>query len=198
MINTVIEELMGIRHTSLNQMEIDRKEGIFGWVSNYIGTVKVQGQGMLHFHTVIWLEGAPTAEWIRELLQTESFWEKVVGIIKVNIKGDVEGLPTGTITNLEHSKEVSYSWPLNPRQMNYALEKTVVENHLVSALQFHQCTKEACLILKKQATSVNKMHHFNCQTTAIQSWFTSNHSLLGAPNLKSSSGLNHRAFSCGK
>lgn len=29
-INTVIEELMGIRHTSLNQMEIDRKGGIFG------------------------------------------------------------------------------------------------------------------------------------------------------------------------
>ena len=29
-INTVIKELMGIRHTSLNQMEIDRKEGIFG------------------------------------------------------------------------------------------------------------------------------------------------------------------------
>ena len=72
-----------------------------------------------------------------------------MGIIKVNIKGNVEGLPTGTITNLECSKEVSYSWPLNPRQINYAVEKTVVENHLVEALQFHQCTKETCLILKK-------------------------------------------------
>ena len=51
-INTVIEELMGIRHTSLNQMEIDRKGGIFGWVSNYIGTVKVQGQECFIF--ILW------------------------------------------------------------------------------------------------------------------------------------------------
>ena len=69
----MIEELMGIRSTGLNKMEIDRKEGIFGQVSNYIRTVKAKGRGMLHFHTVIWLEGAPTAEQMRELLQTESF-----------------------------------------------------------------------------------------------------------------------------
>ena len=72
-INTVLEELMGIKHTGGHQQKINTKEGIFGQVANYIGTVEAQGCRTLHFHTIIWLEGAPMAERMKELLLTESF-----------------------------------------------------------------------------------------------------------------------------
>ena len=72
-INTVLEELMGIKRTGGHQQKINRKEGIFGQVANYIRTMEAQGCGTLHFHTIIWLERAPTVERMRELLLTESF-----------------------------------------------------------------------------------------------------------------------------
>lgn len=50
---------------------------------------------------------------------------------------------------LPRIKEVSYSRPLNPRQSTYARNKSSSEAQLVRALQIHQCTKEACLVLKK-------------------------------------------------
>ena len=148
-INTVLEELMGIKHTGGHRQKINRKEGIFSQVANYIRTMEAQGHGTLHFHTIVWLEGAPMAERMKELLLTESFQEKVAEFIKVNIKGDVGGLQTGNITDLTQSKDVSYLRSLDPRQTNYVVEKSAVKQRLVRALQIHRCTKEACLVLKK-------------------------------------------------
>lgn len=86
---------------------------------------------------VVWLEGAPTVEWMKDLLKSESFRSRVVNFIKTNIKADVEGLTTSKIMELPHIKEVSYSHPLNPRQSTYARNKSSSEAQLVRALQVH-------------------------------------------------------------
>ena len=98
---------------------------------------------------VVWLEGAPTAEQMKDLLKSESFRSRVVNFIKTNIKADIEGLTTSKIMEFPRIKEVSYSCPLDPRQYTYARNKLSSEAQLVRALQIHQCTKEACLVLKK-------------------------------------------------
>ena len=148
-IQAVLEELMGIQGHSPYKSGIERKPGIFGRVSHYIGTVEAQGRGTLHFHMVVWLEGAPTAERMKDLLKSESFRSRVINFIKTNIKVDVKGLTTSKIMELPRIKEVSYSRPVNPRQSTYARNKSSSEAQLVRALQIHQCTKEACLVLKK-------------------------------------------------
>ena len=58
-IRTILETLFGF--TKGQNGIIVRKEGIFGIVKSYVGTVEAQGQGSLHLHLLIWLEGAPTA-----------------------------------------------------------------------------------------------------------------------------------------
>lgn len=148
-ISVILEELMGIKGHTKNHPRVERKEGIFGKVSNYIGTVEAQGRGTLHLHMIVWLEGAPTVERMREMLKGESFRAKVSEFIKVNIKGDVDGMNTRKISDLPRAKGVSYSRPVEPRLANYATEKFETEKRLVRALQVHQCTREACLVLKK-------------------------------------------------
>lgn len=149
-ISVILEELMGIKGHTKNHPRVERKEGIFGKVSNYIGTVEAQGRGTLHLHMIVWLEGAPTVERMREMLKGESFRAKVSEFIKVNIKGDVDGMNTRKISDLPRAKGVSYSRPVEPRLANYATEKFETEKRLVRALQVHQCTREACLVLKKK------------------------------------------------
>jgi hypothetical protein len=61
-VQAIFEELMGITiHRHKRVGNIERKEGIFGTLEGYIGTVEAQGRGTLHLHTLIWLRGAPTA-----------------------------------------------------------------------------------------------------------------------------------------
>lgn len=136
-IQAVLEELMGIQGHSPYKSGIKCKPGIFGCVSHYFGTVEAQGQGTLHFHMAVWLEGAPTAEQMKDLLKSESFRSRVINFIKTNIKVDVKGLTTSKIMELPHIKEVSYSRPLDPRQSTYARNKSSLEAQLVRALQIH-------------------------------------------------------------
>ena len=140
---------MGIWGHSPYKTGIECKPGIFGCVSHYIRMVEAQGWGTLNFHMVVWLEGSSTMEQMKDLLKSEYFRSRVINVIKMNIKADVEGLTTSKIMDLPHMKEVSYSHPLDPRQPNYARNKSSLEAQLVMALQIHQCTKEVCLVLKK-------------------------------------------------
>jgi len=55
-INTVLDIVFGIRRTPL---EIERRQGVFGTVQAYIGTVEAQGRGTLHLHILLWLTNAP-------------------------------------------------------------------------------------------------------------------------------------------
>ena len=83
MIDTIFGVLFGI--SGQQKGMIIRKEGIFGIIKSYVGTVEAQGRGSLHLHMLLWLEGAPTASELKYVLSSESFQEKIKGYIKETI-----------------------------------------------------------------------------------------------------------------
>jgi Helitron helicase-like domain at N-terminus len=148
-IKVVLEELFGLTGHTAHQNRKVRQEGIFGWVASYIGTVEAQGRGTLHLHMVLWLCGAPTAERMKELLKNESFRQRVTGFIKANIKADVCGADTRKLVEKGRDAAMSYSRPVDPRQLQYTYMKEDAERKLVRAVQVHQCSMAACLVMKK-------------------------------------------------
>lgn len=147
-VNVLIEELFGIR-ASRPSDPIKRTEGIFGKVAAYIGTVEAQGRGTLHLHIMLWLCGAPTSTKMKHALQSESFRSRVTSFIKANIRADLDGADGSTIHKMPCTKSVSYSRPCDPRAEDYTKKAHRAELALAKAIQFHQCSPQACLIVKK-------------------------------------------------
>ena len=164
-IDIILEELFGIKGCSSQNRSIQRKDGIFGRVSQYIGTVEAQGRGTLHFHMILWLEGAPTAEKMRELLGKKSFRSRVADFIATNIKADIYGHGAQTITDIPRQNAVSYSRPVDPRSHDYNLARLEAEKKLVRSLQIHRCSKEACLVLKKNGYRCKRNAPFKLSTS---------------------------------
>lgn len=79
-IDLVLEELFGIKAKN-KRAKIMREKGVYGMVEAYIGTVEAQGRGTLHLHIILWLRGAPTAEKMKQALQSSVFREKVAAYI---------------------------------------------------------------------------------------------------------------------
>jgi hypothetical protein len=75
----------------------------------YIGMVKAQNRGSLHFHFIGWLKGSPTSTRMKELLQKESFRNKVSNFISANIRSDIAGRNGEQIRAMKKEKSVSYS-----------------------------------------------------------------------------------------
>ena len=66
-VKCVLEIMFGI--TKKSSGRIDRKEGIFGKVQSYVGTVEAQGRGTLHLHMLLWLKDAPCATEMKAALK---------------------------------------------------------------------------------------------------------------------------------
>ena len=118
MINTILEVLFGISKKR-NGIFV-RKEGIFGRVKSYVGTVEAQGCGSFHLHLLVWLEGAPTASELRQALATDTFREKVKKFIKDTIRADIDGKPNAQVRAMPKIDAVSYSQPLDPKKYDAA------------------------------------------------------------------------------
>ncbi|KAF8803392.1 hypothetical protein BYT27DRAFT_7214713 [Phlegmacium glaucopus] len=88
MINTILEVLIGF--SKRRNGIVVRKEGIFGVVQSYVGTVEAQGRGSLHLHLLLWLAGAPTARELNQALSNEDFCEKVKRYIRETIRANVD------------------------------------------------------------------------------------------------------------
>ena len=106
-INTILEVLIGI--SKHRNGIISRKEGIFGTVKSYVGTVEAQGRGSLHLHLLLWLEGAPTASELKDALTSEAFHEKIKQYIKGTIHADLDGRNTAEVLAMPKTNAVSYS-----------------------------------------------------------------------------------------
>ncbi|KAJ7080494.1 hypothetical protein C8R43DRAFT_965727 [Mycena crocata] len=135
MINLILAELFG---------RISRKEGVFGLVNGYIGTVEAQGRGTLHLHILLWLVGAPTAEQMRAALKTETFREKVVKYIGQTIKADIKGKDATAIEAMPITLNVAYDRPIDPRTPNYDYLTAQAEAKIARTVQFHNCTQGRC------------------------------------------------------
>ena len=150
-IATILEVLFGISKRR-NGIFV-RREGIFGVVKSYIGTVEVQGCGSLHLHLLLWLEGVPTASEMRHVLTAELFRDKIKRYIKATIRADLDGKVTAEVLALPKVDAVSYSRPLDPR-LNNADAAKQNEQALARLTQYHHCSYANCLKIIKGRTSV--------------------------------------------
>ena len=96
----------------------ERREGIFGLVRSYIGTVEAQERGSLHLHLLLWLEEAPTSSELREALKSEMFREKIKSYIMETICADLDGKKTPEVLAIPKVDSVSYLRPLDPREID--------------------------------------------------------------------------------
>ena len=112
MIRNILEVMFGILRGQNGV--IFRKEGVFGVTKSYVGMVEAQGQGSLHLHLLLWLEGAPTASKLKQALTTSSFRERIKQFIKEMIRADLDGKKTPEVLAMPKVDAVSYSRPLDP------------------------------------------------------------------------------------
>ena len=157
MIECIIETLFGI--SKRRDGRFDRKEGIFGFVKSYVGTVEAQGRGSLHLHVLLWLLGAPTASEMRLALRSNSFREKIKRFISQTIRADLDGRQTAEVLAMPKVEAVSYSRPLDPRT-NDANETNQTEQRLARSTQYHQCSYANCLKVIKGQTRCKRRAPF--------------------------------------
>ena len=71
------------------------KKGLFGKCKAYYGTVEAQGRGTLHCHMLVWLEGHPSPQKLRDNMNDSPEYKQrmfswLEHIIKCELPGDVE------------------------------------------------------------------------------------------------------------
>jgi hypothetical protein len=147
MIKTILEVLLGV--TTVRNSGISRREGIFGMVNSYLGTVEAQGRGSLHLHLLVWLVGAPTASELRNALSDSRFRDKVKQYIRSTIRADVGMKGTTEVLAMSKVDSVAYSRPLDPRKPSDASIMEASELDLARTTQYHQCSYSNCLKIVK-------------------------------------------------
>ena len=147
-IAALLEELFGITAYA-HGVPVKRNEGIFGKVASYIGTVEAQGRGTLHLHMIVWLCGSLTSSKMKEALRSSSFRSKITDYIKANVRADIDGADENAVKQMSRENCLSYSRPCDPRQFGYHEMAKVAECKLAKSMQHHQCSKDACLIVKQ-------------------------------------------------
>ncbi|KDQ65222.1 hypothetical protein JAAARDRAFT_117660, partial [Jaapia argillacea MUCL 33604] len=69
-----------------------QKPGLFGKCTGYYGTVEAQGRGTLHCHFLIWLEGNPNPQKLRDkMLSSVAYKEKIFTWLESIIKCELPG-----------------------------------------------------------------------------------------------------------
>jgi hypothetical protein len=65
------------------------------------------------------VEGSPMSSHMKELLQKEAFRKKVAKFIAADIHSDITGANGHQIKAMKKKKVVSYSRPVDPKQLDY-------------------------------------------------------------------------------
>lgn len=150
MIETILETLIGI--SKRQNGIIDRKEGIFGSVNSYVGTVEAQGRGSLHLHLLLWLRDAPTARELKNALSNDIFRDKIKLFIQRTIRADLGMKETTEVEAMTRIEAVSYSRPLDPRKTADVIVMETTEQALARTTQLHKCSFSNCLKTTKGRT----------------------------------------------
>ncbi|KAJ3565753.1 hypothetical protein NP233_g7437 [Leucocoprinus birnbaumii] len=140
----LLEDVFGIKGAK-GASHVRRRPGLLGTIQSYVGTVEAQCRGTLHFHSILWLKGAPSAGEISFLLQSDWFRERVRQFIDAHIHGDVDDLDAVAFHNLPQQNDVSYSRPLDPDDPDFEEKYKERERILARSVQYHQCTTSTCL-----------------------------------------------------
>jgi len=148
MIKKILETLFGLKKRTSGGTGPERKDGIFGRIQSYVGTVESQGRGTLHLHMLVWIHDAPTSEEMQAALKTSEFREKVSEYIGSIIKADIDSLDKDQIAELPKARSVLYSRPDDPYTVPDE-ERYATEKKLVRSLQVHECSASTCLRMVK-------------------------------------------------
>ena len=147
-IQTILETLFGVKVTDY---QVHNKTGIMGRVSCYFGLVEAQGRGTLHFHLFLWLENAPTADEIMQLLKSEEFRLHVAKYIHNNLRAYLPGLESKqSVQAIPRQKDIAYSRPINPNAADYDQLLRQFEVQLARTEKIHTCRQKQCLVQDKQ------------------------------------------------
>lgn len=116
-IKLVLEKLMGTKATS---KRFEFGKGVFGYVRAYYGTVECQGRGTLHLHILIFLDGAPSTDKMKEYLQSQEFRQRIVDFIKANFRAHYPELHTEEQINaMPTEPEIAFQRPPNPNDNDF-------------------------------------------------------------------------------
>ena len=134
----VLDTLCGIKATSYS---IHRKEGVFGKVAGYFGTVESQGRGSLHLHMLIYLSGVPTSSDLEAALKMEDFRRHVINFLKHNIHAEIPGVRSkDDPSQVMNNTEIAWSRPPNLTLTDswYAIEVEKKEREVARAKQVRE------------------------------------------------------------
>ncbi|EAU80832.2 hypothetical protein CC1G_04942 [Coprinopsis cinerea okayama7 len=140
----VLEILLGIK-PSQGGRPPERREGIFGVVESYIGTVEAQGRGTLHLHMLLWLRDAPPPSVLKEIIKSEEFRERVKEFISTTIHADIDGKNNRQVKALPRDGECSYARPTHPDDPEYDTKFQQRQRILARTLQYHDCDPARCI-----------------------------------------------------
>ncbi len=107
-INAVLECLLGITGCQFNK-PLHKETGILGDIDAYIGTVEAQGQGSLHLHIVLWLQGSVPTQKMKQCLSTEQFCNIIKSFISANIWADLSDAPGTVVISIPRQTTVAFS-----------------------------------------------------------------------------------------
>lgn len=147
LIQTILETLFGVKVTNF---QMKSRTGILGRVSAYFGTVESQGRGTLHLHLLVWLQDAPNADQMAELLKAEDFHTKVKSYIQANLRAYLPGLESSeSVKAIPKANDIAYSRPPHPDSPDYEKQLSDFELNLACVEQLHTCKPWRCLIPDK-------------------------------------------------
>ena len=92
----VLKTLFGM---TVTPFQAKSEMGVLGELVAYFGVVECQGQGMLHFHCLLWLKNTPSPNDMQKLLQTHEFREKMQQYIHQNIRAYIHGLDSADMVH---------------------------------------------------------------------------------------------------
>jgi hypothetical protein len=148
-IKVVLETLFGITAGPFN---VTSEIGVVGRVAAYFGVVESQGRGSLHLHLLLYLKDVPSSTEMENLLQQDSFRQKVVLFLKANIRSHLPGMVCKEdIERMPNNVEVAWTRPPNPAMEDeeYQVKVRQLEHAVVRAKQIHTCTHRRCLVADK-------------------------------------------------
>ena len=151
------------------------KNGLFGKCTAYYGTVEAQGRGTLHCHMLIWLEGHPSPQEMRDKMVNSAQYQEdmftwLESLIKCELLGStmVVHEPNGTLPRPKQPKSsTSYVNPgttLGPSISNTPEEQFWLRfasdvNDIVTHTNWHQHTDTCWKNLKRGEARTDK----NCR-----------------------------------
>lgn len=140
--------------------------GLFGKCSAYYGTVEAQARGTLHCHMLIWIEGHPSPQKMRDMMVNvanyqEDMFHWLESLIKCELLGteqpvvEVDGIPLARPRFLEADGYVHPGTRTGPSIADtsptiFQVQYTSYVNELVEQYNWHEHTETCWKYLKKR------------------------------------------------